>query len=174
MDGIQNVVKRVIPFLAASGVKTESTKVHPMVSLGKYCNHRSWVVPPTFRFWWVVLGFRFTPRVSSLARNISQPLDHSIRPVALAASEVESLRHLDFYLSDSLLDPRFLSLCCLSNFLLLESVGQLPTRGRENRSFVWFAWASSVLEDSIRRCSPSSRSKCWRFAWTHLDKMFAS
>ena len=81
MDGIQNVVKRVIPFVAASGVKTESTKVHPMVSLGKYCNHRSWVVPPTFRFWWVVLGFRFTPRVSSLARNISQPLDHSIRPV---------------------------------------------------------------------------------------------
>ena len=86
----------------------ESTKVHPMVSLGKYCNHRSSVVPPTFRFWWVALVFRFTPRVSFLVRNIGQTLDHFIRPVPLAASEVESLGHLDFYLSDSLLDPRFL------------------------------------------------------------------
>ncbi len=43
-----------------------------------------------------------------MARNIGHILDHSIRPVPLAASEVESLGHLDFYVSDSLLDPRFL------------------------------------------------------------------
>jgi hypothetical protein len=53
-------------------------------------------------------GFPFTLRGSSLARNIGHILDHSIRPVPLAASEVESLGHLDFYVSDSLLDPRFL------------------------------------------------------------------
>jgi hypothetical protein len=55
-------------------------------------------------------GFPFAPQGSTLARNIGHILDHGIRPIFLAGSVAETLasRQQDFYVSNSLLDPRYL------------------------------------------------------------------
>jgi hypothetical protein len=55
-------------------------------------------------------GFTLAPQFSTLARNIGHILDHGIRPTFLSASVAESFdsRQQDFYVSNSLLDPRYL------------------------------------------------------------------
>jgi hypothetical protein len=118
-------------------------------------------------------GFPFAPRGSSLARNIGHILDHSIRPLPLAASEVESMGHLDSYVSDSLLDPRFLDRPVAYQTSYYSSQWGVACSRPRKSVFRLVCLGASVLEDFTRRCSPLCRSKCWGFALTHLEMLLA-